>query len=138
MTQAFLNRTTGLSIVAVLAVMQGVLGSLRALQWFELGSDLLGQGLLILPLVGMVAYLRGLIVAAIALLYVAFAWGAFMRRGWAWSVGMTAAIVNLLLVLSIVVQGESLARAVFWAIVPVIIVWYLLAPTGGQGAERQL
>jgi hypothetical protein len=121
------ERTPGMTVIAALAVIQGVLGSLRALRWFEAGSDFLGQGLLILPLVGVLAYVRGLLVFGIALLYIVFAWGVFMRRNWAWSLGITVAALNLLLVLSVVVQGESLVRAIFWAIVPVSIVWYLVA-----------
>jgi hypothetical protein len=121
-----------MTVIAALAVMQGILGILRSLRWFEAGSDFLGQGLVILPLVGMLAYARGLLVAGIALLYAAFAWGLFMRRGWAWSLGLVVAALNLLLVLSVVVQGESLVRAIFWAIVPVSIVWHLVA-SRGQG-----
>jgi hypothetical protein len=116
--------------IAILALAQGVLGILRALHWFEVGSDLFGQGLLLLPMVGMVAYARGGLVAVIALLYVVFAWGLYTRRVWAWSLGMTVAIVNLLLVLSVLVQGEALLKALFWIIVPLVILWYLLAAPG--------
>lgn len=48
------------------------------------------------------------------------------------SLGLPAAIVNLLLVLSVVIQGESLARALFWAIVPVIMIWCLISSSGRQ------
>jgi hypothetical protein len=124
------KRTLGMTVIAALAVIQGILGILRALRWFEAGSDFLGQGLLIFPLVGMLAYARGLLVAGLALLFVAFAWGILMRRDWAWSLGLVVAVLNLLLVLSVVVQGESVVRAIFWAIVPVTIVWYLVASRG--------
>jgi hypothetical protein len=119
-----------MTVIAALAVTQGVLGILRSLRWFESGSDFMGQGLLILPLVGMLAYFRGVLVAGIALSYVAFAWGVFMRRDWAWSVGLVVAALNLFLVLSVMVQGESLVQAIFWAIVPMSIVWYLVASRG--------
>jgi hypothetical protein len=121
------ERTLGMTVIAALAVIQGILGILRSLRWFEAGSDFLGQGLLIFPLVGMLAYFRGALVAGIALLYVAFAWGVFMHRDWAWSVGLVVAALNLLLVLSVVVQGEALVRAIFWAVVPVTVIWYLVA-----------
>ena len=124
------KRTAGITVIAVLAVVQGILGILRALGWFQFGSDLMGQGILVLPLLGVLAYARGLLVAVVALLYVAFAAGVFTRRPWAWSVGMVVAIVNILLVWSLLIQGESLARGLAWAIVPVIILWYCLSPTG--------
>ncbi len=123
------KRTVGPTIVAVLAIVQGILGILRAIGWFQFSSDLMGQGLLILPLLGMLAYARGLLVAAIALLYVAFALGVLMRQVWAWSLGLVVAIVNILLVLSLLIQGESLARGLFWVIVPVIILWHCFSST---------
>jgi hypothetical protein len=124
--------STSGTVIAVLALAQGVLGVLRAFGWFKVGSDLLGQGLLLLPLVGVLAYARGFLVAGIALLYVVFAVGAFARKSWAWSLGMAVAIVNLLLVGSALLQGASLGQAVLWLIVPVVIVWYLLSAAGRQ------
>ncbi|MGH7873351.1 MAG: hypothetical protein ACREQO_14150 [Candidatus Binatia bacterium] len=44
------------------------------MHWFDVGSDLLGQGLLLLPIVGVLAFFRGVVVAVIALLYVLFAY----------------------------------------------------------------
>lgn len=130
-----MRRPVGPTIVAVLALAQAAFGVLRTLGWFRIGSDLMGQGLLILPIIGMVAYARGALVAAIGLLYVAFALGIFTRRSWARPVGFTAAAVNLLLALSVLIQGEFVTRELLWLIVPVIIVWYLLSP-GRELSER--
>ncbi len=132
MSNAVSHRMLGAMIIAVLAILQGILGILRAIGWFQFGSDLMGQGLLILPLAGMFAYARGLLVAVLALLYLAFAVGVFTRRPWAWSLGIVVAILNILLVLSVMVQGELLVRAIFWAVVPAIILWYLIAPAGHE------
>ncbi|MGZ8466632.1 MAG: hypothetical protein ACXWXT_13900, partial [Candidatus Binatia bacterium] len=60
------KRAIGLTVVALLALVQSALGVMRALHWFDAGSDLMGQGLLILPLVGVLAFFRGGVVAAIA------------------------------------------------------------------------
>jgi len=109
----------------VLALVQSALGVLRALHWFNFGSDLMGQGILLFPLMGAVAYLRGVLVAVIALLYVLFAWRVFLHRNWAWWLGMIAAVVNLLLVVSVIVQGEAVTQAIPWLIVPVILISYL-------------
>jgi hypothetical protein len=116
------------TIIAILALIQSGFGVLRAFEWFQVGSDLMGQGLLILPLVGIVAYARGALVVGIGLLYVLFALGVFMRQGWARFFGIVAAVVNLLLVLSVVVQGESLLQALAWCIVPGVILWHLYSP----------
>ena len=121
------NRTTGATVIALLALAQAAFGVFRALGWFRIGSDLMGQGLLILPIIGMVVYARGALVAGIALLYVLFAFGLFKGRDWARPVGWVAATMNLLLALSVLIQGEFIAQLLLGVIVPVIIVWYLLA-----------
>ena len=130
MTETLPNRTVGVTVIAVLALAQGLLGVLRALRWFEVGSDLLGQGLLLVPLVGIVAYVRGALIIVIALLYIAFAFGLFSGRAWARSLGLAVATVNLLLVVSVLIQGEFFARDLLWLIVPVMVVCYLLSPGG--------
>jgi len=132
MESALPKRNTGMAIIAVLALVQSVLGVLRTLHWFDAGSDLMGQGLLLFPLMGVVAFFRGGFVAVIAILYVVFAYGAFVGRSWARWLGIVVASVSLLLVVSVVIQGESPVRALVWSIVPVIMICYLLSPAGRQ------
>jgi hypothetical protein len=126
------NKPLSLKVIAVLALVQSALGLLRAFHWFEAGSDLLGQGLLILPAIGLVALARGGLIAAIALLYVAFAVATFIGQAWARPLGISAAVVNLLLVLSVVAQGELLIRALLWTVIPVIILGCLFSPAGRE------
>ena len=136
MEPAVPKRTIGLTVVAVLALVQSALGVLRALHWFDAGSDLMGQGLLILPLIGVVTIFRGVLVAAIALTYVLFACGVFLRRSWARWLGIVVAAVTLLLVVSVVIQGEMLTRALVWSIVPLIMIWYLNSSSGRAAFGR--
>lgn len=124
--------STSVAVIAVLAIAQAIFGVLRALGWFQMGSDFLGRGLLILPIIGLAAYARGFLVAGIALLYVLFALGAYSRKGWAWSLGVTVAVINVLLVLSVVIQGESLVRGVAWLVVPLVIICYLFSAAGRE------
>jgi hypothetical protein len=56
---------------------------LRAKQWFQVGIDLLSEGLLFIPLMGLVAIGSRGLVAGIGLLYVLFAIGAFAGKNWA-------------------------------------------------------
>jgi hypothetical protein len=130
------ERTMGLTVVAVLALVQGALGVLRTLHWFDAGSDLMGEGLLLFPLMGVVAFLRGGFVAVIAILYVVFACGALLGRSWARWLGIGVAIVSLLLVVSVVIQGESPVRALVWSIVPVVMIGYLFSQAGRQALNR--
>jgi len=79
------------------------------------------------------AYARGALIAGIALLYIFFAWGLFKSRPWARPVGFIAAAVHVLLVLSVLIQGELIAQALLWLIVLVTVVGYLLAPRRKNG-----
>ncbi len=135
MESALPKRNTGMTIIAVLALVQGALGVLRTLHWFDAGSDLMGQGLLLFPMMGVVAFFRGAFVAVIALLYVVFACGALLGRSWARWLGIVVAIVTLLLVVSVVIQGESPVRALVWSIVPVVIIGYLLSSAGRRATN---
>ncbi|MGZ8424736.1 MAG: hypothetical protein ACXWYD_07305 [Candidatus Binatia bacterium] len=130
MESALPKRAIGLTVVALLALVQSALGVMRALHWFDAGSDLMGQGLLILPLVGVLAFFRGGVVAAIAILYVVFACGALLGWGWVRWLGIVVAAVTLFMVVSVVIQGESPVRALVWSIVPVVMLWYLLSASG--------
>jgi hypothetical protein len=119
-------RSRGVTAIAVLALIQGVLGLLRSLQWFQIGGDLSRTGVLLIPIVGVAALARGGFVALIAVLYVLFAWGLFGGKPWAWSVGLAACVVNAVAVVGLIVAGDSLGAALFWAVVPVIVGIYLL------------
>lgn len=132
------NNALGLKVVAVLAVLQSIAAVLRALQWFDVGSDMMGQGLLLLPLLGLIAIGRGMLVAVLALLFVAFACGALLQRHWARWLGICLAIVNLLLVLSVIIQGDTPVRALLWAIVPAVMLAYLTSAPGRQALKGNI
>lgn len=125
-----MDRSSMVKVMALLAFVQGIAGVLRAFNWLQAGVNLFGQGILILPLVGAVALLRGLFISLIGLLYVLFATGALLGKSWARWVGLTAAIVNLLLVLSVLAQGASLLEATAWAVIPALLIIYLFSEAG--------
>jgi hypothetical protein len=125
-----MDRSVTLKIMALLAFVQAIAGVLRAFNWVQVGVNLFGQGLLLLPLVGAVAILRGLFISVIGLLYILFAVGALLGKGWSRWVGLTAAIINLLLVVSALIQGTGFAEAIAWSAIPVILVIYLFSESG--------
>jgi hypothetical protein len=125
-----MNRSITLKIMALLAFVQAIAGVLRAFNWVQVGVNLFGQGILILPLVGAVALLRGLFISAIALFYVLFAVGAMLEARWSRWVGLVAAIVNLLLVVNALVQGAEPGQALAWSVIPAILLIYLLSKSG--------
>jgi hypothetical protein len=112
----------------VLALVQAVLALMRALNLFEIGIDLASQGLIFIPLMGFITVARAGLVAGIALLYILFAYGELMQKSWAWWCGLGGVLLNLLLVLTAVTQGEALAHSLPWAVVPLILLSYLLIP----------
>ena len=125
-----------LIFIAILALVQGVLGVFRAFEWFNIGADQFGQGVLILPLVGAVAFARGGLVIVLAMLYALFAVGMLLQKSWALWLGLSVAAINILLVLNVVIQGESVSRAAFWLIVPIVIATYLLSPSGRAAVKQ--
>jgi len=120
--------------IAILAFVQAVLGVFRALQWFDVGADLFGQGIILLPFVGMIAFAFGMLVSVLAMLYLLFAMGMLLQKSWAWWLGLIVSAINVVLVINVVIQGESVSRACFWLIAPIIITAYLLSPPGRAAA----
>ena len=123
-----------LIFIAILAFGQAVLGVFRALQWFEVGADLFGQGIILLPFIGVIAIAVGALVSGLAMLYVLFAVGLVLEKSWAWWLGLIVSAINVLLVINVVIQGDSVSRAGFWLIAPTIITAYLLSPPGRAAA----
>ena len=131
-----MSKSASYKIMALLALVQGILGLGRAYNWVQIGVNLFGQGLLLLPFVGAVAVMRGLFMSVVALFYVLFVIGALLGKSWAWWPCLTAVIINLLLVLSAVVQGVlPIIQAILWSAVPVILLFYFFSQRG-QGAVR--
>ena len=137
METALPKRDAVVTIIALLAIVQGVAGILRASHWFDAGGDLIGQGLFLLPLTGAIAMARGVLVAALSLSFIIFAAGLFLEQSWAKWLGIIVAVINLLLVVSLLIQGESLARAVPWAVIPAIILMHLTGTPAKEPALNQ-
>ena len=122
--------SAGRVIVAVLAFAQGVFGVLRTLEWIQVGSDLSNRGILLLPIIGALAFARAGLAALIAVLYGLTAWGLLGRRSWARPLGLTVALANLVLIVLPMFGGGASRSALLVMMVPVILVVYLLAPAG--------
>jgi hypothetical protein len=123
--------------MAWLALAQGLLGLLRAVQWLRTGVDLFEPGRLILVMVGAAALFRGAFIAMIALLYGLFFCGALLGTGWARWVGLTAGAINILLVVNAVAQEAPPLRAFLWAVIPMLLTGYLLSPGGREALKAR-
>ena len=131
-----MGQSSRFKIILLLALIQGLAGLLRGFNWVQLGGDLFGQGLLLLPLVGAVAVMRGLFIALVALLYILFVIGGLLGKDWAWWSCLTAVLLNLVLVFGAVVQGASVVEAIFWSVIPVILLFYLFSKRELDAVER--
>ena len=131
-----MKRTVRLILIAALAIMQGIFGILRAFEFFRMGIYLSMRGILLLPVLGAVAFTWGKLVLVMALCYILFALGALLNQRWAWGLGMGVSLVTGLVVLSLMLKGVADLWSLLWLIVPVILVWYLLSPVGRQEFRR--
>jgi len=101
-----MRRPVSLKIIMLLALVQGLAGLFRGFNWIQIGVDLFGRGILLLPLVGTFSIMHGLFIWGVALLYVSFVLGALLGSRWAWWSCLIAVAVNLFLALSAFVQGS--------------------------------
>jgi hypothetical protein len=131
-----MKRTIRLILIAVLPTMQGIVGILRAFGWFRVGIDISMQGILVLPMLGAVAFTWGMLMLVIALCYILFALGTLFNQRWAWGLGLGVSLVTGLVVLSLMLKGAANLWSLLWLIVPLVLVWYLLSSVGRQEFRR--
>jgi hypothetical protein len=120
-----MNSSLSFKIILFLALLQCIFGLLRAYNWVQIGFDLFGQGLLILPFVGMIAVMRGMFISAIAFLYLLSAIGALLEANWARSTCVAAVLLNLVVVAVAVIQGGPMWEGLVWSVIPVILLFNL-------------
>lgn len=129
-------RPRALTAIASLAIVQGIVGALVGLLWLQLVSVFGQEGGAVSSLIVMVAETRGWLLLVLALMYLAFAVGAWRVQGWAWLVGLLVSSLTILYLVSVLLRGGLVVLVFFWLIVPVIILWYLLSPMGRQAFGR--
>ena len=119
-------RPTGVTILAVLAAIGGVLGLLG-------GVALLGLGGIAAGATGNAAFFglgafAGIISVAIAIASLAFAYGAWMLQPWAWSRGVVLQLVSHVWAVLLVGSGESIVSQGLSIVIAGIILYYLNQP----------
>lgn len=80
-------RPTGITILAVLAGVGGILTALAGIALFALGAVAFGG----------LGALLGLAFIAVAALYIAFCVGALQLKPWAWPLGVVGAVASIIL-----------------------------------------
>lgn len=123
-------RPRHLTVIASLALIQGFIVTLVALIWFGIAGILSPDRGGTSSLMVMLAQAKGGVLIVIALTYLVFAEGAWRVRDWAWWVGLLASVLNILYLVRTLLGGASVVIALLGLIIPLIITWYLLSPTG--------
>jgi len=120
--QGGMTRPTGVTILAVLAAIGGIFGILGGLALLGLGGLFAAAGL------GGFAFIFGLLLLAIGVADLAFAYGAWTLKPWGWRLGIVASVGYVVVEIIGVVLGGDISSAVVGIVVSAIIVYYLNTP----------
>ena len=125
-----MKRPTGITILAVIAVIYGIFNLLLALLGL-LGSALKASGVG----AGAIKYSAGTLAyatisdALLGILLLAFGFGAFRLKGWAWTTGVVALVLDVVRqIVGFAIQGFSAGTIIRDSITIVIVLtvlWYL-------------
>jgi len=119
------TRPMGITILAILAAIGGVLGILGGLAVTLLGGVVAtatgGLGGLI-TIVGLVALVIG--IAEVALAY-----GFWTIKPWAWMLGIGVSVASIVIALLYVVNGTSITNEIISVAVSGVIIYYLWQPS---------
>lgn len=116
----------GVTILAVLAAIGGVLGLLAGVALLGLGGVVAaagGSGLL-----ASFGAIFGIVAIAQGALALAFAYGAWMLKPWAWMLGVVAFGLSLALSVLSVVGGGDIGSQLVSIVIGVAILYYLFTP----------
>jgi len=111
-------RPTGITILAILAGIGGVLGLFG-------GFVLLFAGTVVF---GGLGALLGIAALAYAGLLIAFAYGAWTLQPWAWPLGVAGAIFGIVISVLYIIGGQSIASQALGIVVDGAILYYLNQP----------
>jgi hypothetical protein len=129
------KRPLVLTILAILAIIGGVLSLLGAL-FGLLGTGLAASGALAgygaaAPSAAFLAY-STVSAVVFGILFLAFGIGTFMSKGWAWTAGVIALVLEILSYLaSLVINGfgaGAIVGAVIGILISLLVLWYLFRP----------
>ncbi len=111
-------RPTGITILAILAAIGGVFGLLAGFGVLLVGTVLFGA----------LGGLLGLAALAYAGLLIAFAYGAWTLKPWAWPLGVAVAVFGIVLSVVYILGGSSVGSQALGIVVDGAILYYLNQP----------
>ena len=120
-------RPTGITILAVLSAIGGVLSILGGLALVGLGgfaAASTGQA----ALFGL-GTIFGVLLLASGVAGLAFAYGAWTLQPWAWVLGVALQIISLVLAGFAIIGGQDIASQIIGIAIAAIILYYLFQPS---------
>lgn len=119
-----MNRPLGVTIIAILAFINGLLGLCVP------GLVIIGGGIgaLFTGGLGLIVVCGGLLLAAGPLVWLLVSYGAWNLRPWAWWAGMVATGITVIGVVVNIINGVGILQAVASAPLSIVIFIYLLLP----------
>lgn len=119
-----MNRPLGVTIIAILAFINGLLGLCLP------GLVIIGGGIgaLFSGGLGLIVVCGGLLLAAGPLVWLLVSYGAWNLRPWAWWAGMVATGITVVGVVVNIFNGMGILQAMASAPLSIIIFIYLLLP----------
>ena len=118
-------RPQGVTILAVLAAIGGVLGIIAGAALLGIGGVAAGNGSGFLA--GFIA-IFGVIALAQSVLLLAFAYGAWTLQPWGWTLGVVAEVIGLVLSGLFILNGSPISSQVVGIVIAVAILYYLFTP----------
>lgn len=119
-----MSRPTGVTIIAILAFISGLLGLCGALPVF--GISLIAGAFV--PPVGVIGTIIGIVLTFAPILMLIFAYGAWNLRAWSWMLGIIATGVSVFSALIAVVTTGNVLAIGTHGLLPIIVFIYLLLP----------
>ena len=119
-----MNRPLGVTIIAILSFINGLLGLCVP------GLVIIGGGIsaLFSGGLGLIVVCGGLLLAAGPLVWLLVSYGAWNLRPWAWWAGMVATGLTVVGVVVNIINGVGILQAVASAPLSIVIFIYLLLP----------
>lgn len=119
-----MNRPLGVTIIAILAFINGLLGLCVP------GLVIIGGGIgaLFSGGLGLIVVCGGLLLAAGPLVWLLVSYGAWNLRPWAWWAGMVATGITVVGVVVNIINGVGILQAMASAPLSIVIFIYLLLP----------
>ncbi len=119
-------RPTGITILAVLSAIGGILTLLG-------GVALIGVGSLAAAGTGTAAYFGlgavfGILLLASGIASLVFAYGAWNLRPWAWTLGVALQVLGLVLAVVTILGGADITSQIIGIVINAIILYYLFQP----------